>query len=307
MTQCATMSDAREFPAMKQRQSLEQQKLAEITRNRVELVEDYPELCARMIRQWNRPRNSDAVWLLYAANYLFNTHGVRWAVDPVMLKHQLPEAPSINPAGSLANLSFVLLTHAHVDHVDVSLWRALRKSDCRWIVPEHMSDFFMEKTLLAPSQFITARPSSIIDIDGVRITPFDGLHFERKIRTVGARTPATGYLVETRNKRYLLPGDIRTYANGLLPSFGPVDAVFAHVFLGRKAALQDDPPLLDAFADFLLELRPGQILLTHLYELGRSPANAWRLEHTAMIKRCLQKTNPNIKIVVPEWYEETLL
>ena len=63
--------------------------------------------------------------------------------------------------------------------------------------------------------------------------------------------PSTGYLIESDEKRLLLPGDTRTYDTAALPDFGPVDVAFAHVWLGRNAALQTAPPLLEEFCRFV--------------------------------------------------------
>ena len=91
--------------------------------------------------------------------------------------------------------------------------------------------------------------------------------------------PATGYLVEFQNKRWLFPGDTRTYDASQLPSFGPVDGLFAHLWLGRGCALMDEPPLLDAFCQFCLDLQPRRIILTHLNEFGRDADDFWDEEH----------------------------
>jgi hypothetical protein len=55
-----------------------------------------------------------------------------------------------------------------------------------------------------------------IEIAGIKITPFPGLHWEKLEHQVKENinplksVPATGYLVEFKNKRWLFPGDTRT-------------------------------------------------------------------------------------------------
>lgn len=272
---------------------------------RQSLVDGYAQSWAKMIQAWKAPRQNDAVWLMYAANYLFNTQNVRWLLDPIMLGNRVPEAPQIDVRTSFKNLDFVLLTHAHTDHVDIALWNQFKNFNCQWVVPEHMVPFFMERTGLTPDRFITARPLSVVDIANIRITPFNGLHHEQKASGIRTNVPATGYLVETKNKRYLLPGDIRTYDTSLLPAFGPVDAVFAHVFLGRSEALRPLPSLLHDFVQFFLHCRPRKILLTHLYEVARAPEDCWLTQHARMAKAAFKNANPKVKIAIPACYKET--
>ena len=111
------------------------------------------------------------------------------------------------------------------------------------------------------------------------ITPFAAPHYEH-LSTGGINhVQETGYLVTTPGGSYLLPGDIRTYDTATLAPFADVTAIFAHVFLGRSAALAWNPPLLDAFVDFTLSCHPQKVLLTHLYEFGREPEDCWRTWH----------------------------
>ncbi len=62
------------------------------TRRRA-IVADHGMCWERMVRQWTVPDDGNSAWLMYSANYLFNTRGMKWAVDPVRLKNRVPEAP----------------------------------------------------------------------------------------------------------------------------------------------------------------------------------------------------------------------
>ncbi len=57
------------------------------------------------------------------------------------------------------------------------------------------------------------------------------------IKGIPQGVPATASLVEFNGKRWLFPGDTRNYHTGSLPSFGPVDGLVAHMWLGRGCAL----------------------------------------------------------------------
>jgi len=280
---------------------------AELSARRVTLVANCRKAWAKMIREWSAPRQTDAVWLMYAGNYLFHTLGLKWAVDPVLLRNRVPEAPLLDVRQDLSRLSFVLLTHAHADHIDLRLWDQLSGLDCHWIVPEHMLSLVIRETSLPRDRFSVAAPSTPIQLDGVRVVPFSAPHYEQQVSGEITGVPATGYLVEIGESRYLLPGDIRTYDVTALPSFGPVTAVFSHVFLGRAAALQHAPPLIDAFVEFYRAFRPEKILLTHLYEISRGPADCWCRSHAQRVKSAFDALDDETQVIIPEWYQEIAL
>ena len=87
-----------------------------ISARRAAIVSAYPACWSEMIRQWRAPRRNDAVWLTYSANYLFNTRGLRWAVDPVLLSNRVPEAPVLDAGRDLSDLDFALLYSAPPDY-----------------------------------------------------------------------------------------------------------------------------------------------------------------------------------------------
>jgi len=279
----------------------------EITAKREAIESDYVERWSGMIREWRAPRRNDAVWLTYSANYLFNTRGLKWAVDPVLLSNRVPTVQLLDASQDLNDLEFVLLTHAHIDHIDVALWTQLEDSHCHWIVPEHMRNFFTDETSMRDSRYSVAVPGKEIAVAGARITPFDAPHYGRSASGEVVPVDSTGYFVETAGGSYLLPGDIRTYDPVCMGRFAEVSAVFAHVFLGRSAALAPDPPLLDAFVEFYLRCRPEKIVLSHLYEFGRGPEDCWLTLHARTVAKAFTAVDGAIKVAIPEWYEETVL
>lgn len=261
----------------------------------------------RMISQWQSPSPDDAVWLMYTASYLFATRGLRWAVDPVRLANRVPEAPPIEAARDLRALNFVLLTHRHADHVDSELWSQLAALDCLWIVPEHMTDLFFGISGLRRSRHLVAVSGREIAIPGARVTPFVSPHGERRPDGVFQHVPATGYRVQIDECSFLFPGGVRTFELAGIEGFEGADVVFAHVFLGRSAALMPVPPLRDAFVDFYLACRSQRVFLTHLYELGREPADCWRLHHAQMIEDALVPTVGADRVTIPAWFEKVPL
>ena len=267
------------------------EKQAHIDRRRDEMAARTPAIWDKLIAEWNSPGSEDRVWLMYSANYLFRTQGVRWAMDPLALNSRLPQAPAMDVARDLKDLDFILLTHRHGDHLDFGLLRLLRHLPIRWVVPEAILPLVQRQAGLPSKQILVPKPLQPIELCGLRITPFDGLHWEAAPDYPAGRrgVPATGYLVEMGGKRWLFPGDTRTYDVTRLPIFGPLDVLFAHLWLGRGAAFLLHPPLLELFCRFCLALQPRRLILTHLEEWGRRASDFWDIEHAKQVVSVLKK------------------
>ena len=262
-----------------------------IDQQRKEKCSRYPKMVAEVVAEWRTAGAQDKAWLMYAANYLFRIGDVRWAMDPLTLGCRVPDAPKVDLAGSLSALDFIVLTHRHTDHLDVDLLKALGHLPIRWVIPDYLLPQVQAAADLPAERIITPHPLQPIEIKGIRLLPFVGLHWEAAPSENGSQhgVPEMGYLVEFNDRHWLFPGDTRDFKADLLPSFGPVDGLFAHLWLGRGCALMEEPPLLDAFSRFCLDLQPKQVFLTHLEELGREADNYWDRHHAEkVIERCRQ-------------------
>jgi L-ascorbate metabolism protein UlaG (beta-lactamase superfamily) len=268
-------------------------KQAKIEHRKTTILAEYPRVWRQMVSEWQRPEESDRAWLLYSANYLFCTQGIRWALDPLTLHWRIPKAPQMDTAQDLRHLSFIILTHCHADHLDLDLVHNLRVLPILWVIPEPLLAE-VAKTGLSRAKIIVPKAMEPLELEGIKITPFDGLHWEVDSTYPDGRrgVPATGYLVEFSGKRWLFPGDTRTFDASQLPSFGPVDGLFAHLWLGRGCALNEKPPLLDAFCSFCLELQPKRIIVTHLEEFGRTIDEYWDKEHFQPVRRQILERAP---------------
>ncbi len=280
-----------------------------IDRRRDNMLALYPFIWNKLIAEWNTPGSQDRVWLMYSSNYLFHTNGVRWAIDPFTIKNRLPQAPWVDTARDLKNLNFVLLTHSHKDHLDSSLVRALSRLPIRWVVPESLLPQVQGEMGLSPDKILVPKPLQPFDLDGLRITAFEGLHWEVSAAYPSGRrgVPATGYLIEQRENRWLFPGDTRNYDPLAIPDFGPVDVLFAHLWLGRAAATQSPPPLLDRFCQFCVALKPRRIILTHLDEWGRKAVDFWDLNHAGQVKAALTHLAPSLPVEIARMGDEIFL
>ena len=285
------------------------EKQLSIEQKRTQMAARYPAIWEKIVSEWLSP-GDDRAWLTYSANYLFRTGDVRWALDPLELHWRIPEAPSVDVARTLSRLSFVLLSHRHADHLDLELIRQLSKFPILWVIPAFLQEEVIQQCGIPKTQVITPSLRLHLEINGIRITSFEGLHWESpppgsSLSPHGV--PAVTYLVSFNRKRWLFPGDIRFYNSSLVPDFDTLDGVFAHIWLGRRSALCDDPPLLDAFCRFFGSLPVNRILITHLEELGRDAEDYWEARHYSLIANRLQQHSPDKSIFAAYLGESTPL
>jgi hypothetical protein len=258
-----------------------------INQRQLDAAVQYPALWSKMISEWSQPGADDCSWLMYSANYLLRTGNIRWAIDPLTLKNRVASAPGMQTVGDLEGLSFVILTHHHADHLDLSLLHDLRDLPIRWIIPEVLLQNVLSKTGISEERVLIPKVSVPIEFESIRIVPFEGLHGD---------VPAMAYLVEFNNKRWVFPGDTRTYDPTRLPSFDRVEGVFAHLWLGKARALDEKPALLEQFCRFFLDLKPRRLVVTHLEELGRLADDYWDRDHFRMVEKWFQEQAPDIQV-----------
>lgn len=150
-----------------------------------------------------------------------------------------------------------------------------------------------------PRQNITVpRPLEPLHLGALTLIPFDGLHWEADSSRPGGRrgVPSTGYLAEFNGKRWLFPGDTRTYDANRLTSFDSVNGIFAHLWLGRRSALMTLPPFLDHFCRFYIDLKPKRIVITHMEDFGRDVIDFWDNWHYRLVFAGFQKIASHIQI-----------
>ncbi len=277
------------------------EKQALIERRRREISLQYPKLWANVLAAWRRPPEGDRACLTYAANYLFHTAGTRWAIDPLVLSSRIPDARPVDVANDLRGLSFVLLTHRHADHLDIDVLRALRVHPITWVIPKDIASYVREQAGLDDRNIIIPRAGSEIGFNELTVLPFEGRHWEETGKDESGKpvvkgVPSVGYQVKCRSKTWLFPGDVRNYELKDKPDFGPVDVVFAHLWLGRHCALQESPPLLDAFCKFYIHFDPARIVVTHMEELGRKAQDYWDMEHYRQVQKRWKELAPHIDV-----------
>lgn len=281
---------------------------AHIDEVRRRLKKDYPDSLKRRLARWQSPPSPMMVWMLYHAHYLFFTGGARWALDPKLPSELIPGLSEDEGfTDPLKELSFILLSHPHSDHLDIHLLKSLCETSVRFIVPEYMLDIIMEKVAPPENQVLKARAGEPLNTRGVRIVPFPGLHIAREADGVVRGCESTGYLVETEGRRLLFPGDVRDYDVPAIRKWAPVDVLFAHLWLGRGRAGETDPPLLDEFCDFVIAGRPRKVVLAHLYSFRHPATDTWTKRHARMVCERLGARASRIELTAPIAGEELIL
>jgi len=265
--------------------------MADLDYQRIQAIEEYPFRWKKIIREWSGSYK-DTLWLSYSANYLLNTFGVKWAIDPYSLFTRIGGGEQPEFANDLKPLQLVVFTHAHSDHLDLNLISALQHLPIKWVIPEFLVARIAETINLDPKNIIVPKTGETLRIGNLYLTAFKGLHIHGE-----NGVPALGYLAEFDNKRWLFPGDTRSYNIELLPDFGKLDGVFAHLWLGKGAALEGHPPLLDDFCHFFSGFENTELIITHLREFGRQPEDFWDFHHYQLVRSHLRHINPNLKII----------
>ena len=252
---------------------------------------EYPACWQALVQGWRSESDQDAGWLTYSANYLLRTAGVRWALDPYCLFSRIGGGNPPDFAADLAGMQLVVLSHAHSDHLDSGLIAALRVLPITWVIPAFMRGAVEQAVMLPPERVITPQPGSPLRFGALTLTPFEGLHLRGE-----SGVPALGYLAEFNGKRWLFPGDTRSYCSDRLPDFGDLDGVFAHLWLGKGRALDSNPPLLGEFCRFFTSLRARQLVVTHLQEWGRGLEDFWDLHHYLQVQSELARSAPDLAV-----------
>jgi len=256
---------------------------------------EYPASWKKVTQEWRQESRKNRLWLTYSANYLLHTAGVHWAIDPYSYTSRVGNMKPPDYARDLAGMELIVLTHAHRDHLDMDLIRALCHLPIQWIIPESMQALVFNKSPLKPGRVITPNSGTTITFNNLKLTPFDSLHYHKQ-----GGIDETGYLVEFENQKWLFPADIRDFDNRFKIIFPPLDGIVAHLWLGKAKAMEDTPPLLEKFCSFFNSLSPSRLVIAHLNELGRVENEMWTERHFELVMQAMKRINPDIQVEMAE-------
>lgn len=235
----------------------------------------------------------DCFFLMGHANYIFQTGGIKWAVDPAFtVPRNRASFACIDADAVMESLDFILLTHRHADHFDPELMK--KYPGLLWIVPEHMKE---EIEGHGRFNLLAVKPGDVVRRGEIAIHAFNSLHYDAGT-AVGVEE--TGYFVEANGYRIMLPGDVREYDAGKYPKFDGITHFFSHVWLGRRNALNWPCGEYAAqMAEFILSFEPERIYLAHLLEATRPLTDMWTHAHAGLVMDEIIAGRPGAEIYIP--------
>lgn len=159
------------------------------------------------------PTRPSALWLGHST-YLVQVEGFSFLTDPVFSSHCSPvpisflkrRHPPALQVSELPEISFVLLSHNHYDHLDAKSIRAIRREypDVIFIVPRGVKRWFTRRGI-----------QNVFELDwggsykqgDLTITATPAQHFSGRSLFDKNRTLWCGYVVEIRGKTFYFVGD----------------------------------------------------------------------------------------------------
>jgi len=264
-----------------------------------EIRETYDRDFLHAIRVLQGSKHGTRMGLLHSTSYLFNTDGFPWAMDLAFRSFRdLSNAPC-HLEVFLRPLKLMILTHEHADHFDSATIPILaRNPQLQWIVP----DFLLERTLalgVRKEMILVSKPGETIHVGPLTILPFEGRHL-RPVTKAGV--PCYGYHISAEGSPSMVfPGDVRDYSPENIPQSPEADYCFAHVWMGDGNCLNEDFAPRDAeWATFMLHFSRKNIIITHLYEIGRPERYMWQLRHGLIAEQRIHEQSPETRTIIPK-------
>lgn len=220
-----------------------------IVNNRFQLWRDF----LANLERTAEPEHS-VVRFPYSSTYIFSTgSSCFWMVDPGYTYVNAPQEELEELAKLIREkISFILVTHLHVDHCQPEWVKALAGSSVEWVVSERFTADFFKGCGGSPANTLLLADDETIELNGIKITARAGYHGEPGKPTV----TSCAYDVELPDGiKLFFPADVRDPQQSV-PE-GKVDYTFGHVFLGREDATGNDFPHLEAVSRFLAKRPSG--------------------------------------------------
>lgn len=231
-----------------------------------------------------------------SSSYIFSTgKDCFWMIDPAFGYSDVSEKELAELAGLIKEkVSFILTTHLHGDHCQREWVKMLAGTSVKWVVSDCFAENFFHGYGGSAENTVILKDDETIEFSGIRITARSGYHCEP------GKPPVLSCaydVVLPDGVKLFFPVDVRD-PEAAVPQ-GNVDYTFGHVFLGRDDATGTDFPLLDVYCNFFAKRKADHLILNHMYEIGREPADLWTHRHAEMIKEKLAQIAPEMQVTAP--------
>ena len=247
----------------------------------------------KVFTEYREKQEYDCLWLAGPSSYVFSIGDERFAVDLQIRRKKDLDALLPRLVSDLSDLSFVLITHQHDDHMCPPLMRALKDTDIKWYIPRGTNPELIEKSEIKKENTVLVDPGDVFTVGNVTVRAFLVPHGRAEFVEVG-------YELTTPNGKILMPADIRDYDYDEYPDFENIDLCLSHLWAGNDAI---DPenymPLLEKFAKRSASFNAKRYFLCHLYEIGRKEKFMWHNDHAAIAIEMLKVLLPDSLFEIP--------
>ena len=122
------------------------------------VLEDYDinfkEYWRKAVREYKAPCYDGSMWLIGPSSYVFSFDGVRFAVNLQIRREKDLLLVSEGLVDELSDLSFVLITHQHDDHMCIPLMRLLKDTPIKWYLPYGTSAELVARSCLKEENIV---------------------------------------------------------------------------------------------------------------------------------------------------------
>lgn len=250
---------------------------------------------------WNRvfteyKERKNCIWLAGPTSYVFSLDDVKFAVDLQVRRSVDLEKVRTRLMSDVSEISFILITHQHDDHMCIPLMRELANTDIIWYIPYGTREDLIKKSLIKKENIIWVKDGDCWEIGQLKFRAFKSPH----TKPGEAVFLQCGYEIQAPEGKILISGDIRDYEYEGFPEFGDVDLCFAHLWAGNDALNSESyMPLLKQFVECHASFAAKKYFLCHLYEIGREDKYLWHSGHAELAKKMFHEILPESVIEVP--------
>ena len=260
----------------------------------------------KIFSEYRQEKYSDSLWLAGPTSYVFSLCGQKFAVDmqirrKIDFEKLMPRLTTL-----LSDISFVLITHQHDDHMCIPLMRALKDTPIRWYIPRGVPIDLIKASELKEENIVWVSSGDCFSIGDVDIRAFNSPHAPKNADVSGV--VEVGYEIITPKGKVLLPADVRDYDYDEYPTFSKVDLCISHLWAGNDALNENlYKPMLEKFALFSSRFKSKRYFLCHLYEIGRTETFMWHNEHANIVIDRLSELLPESVVEIPRLGERYTL